>query len=167
MNIDKTSIQRIAHATSERDGGARWAELSIFYNARQRRFVARSVGKSNVPGEVDRVRELYGNTLDQVLALFDNGSALGRMVISQAEQWDESFIASAEQAVAEGEATLSAGLARLFGDATQGQIADTLGINRSSLTRGLQAEREGREVSLTVPLMKVMPFIDPGRIPHG
>jgi hypothetical protein len=88
QSIDVSRLECIAHASSwSRDNQIRWTELAIYYRPGERRpFVAQSIGRTKVRGEVDFTRQRVGKSIEEACRLFDN-SRLHDEIVEQAQAW--------------------------------------------------------------------------------
>lgn len=92
---DTTGAERIAYRSTRGEGRfrkQRWIELAVYYHPTPplggQRFIAETVGRSEVEGETDRRTTLGSASLDRALQHFEN-SAPARSVIDQAHVWLE------------------------------------------------------------------------------
>jgi len=160
IDTSEASGARLAAlATSEGDGGFRWAELRVWFLPGQRKcWLAESRGATCVEGERDKVRRLASAKLDRALKLFDD-STLGSMVTEAAHEFaeDEGLPKFPSEGAPDDDRKA---LAQLFGVQPDEMVswsvaARALGMGESSLR---MAVKNGTDVR--VPLRTIFPFID-------
>lgn len=86
--IRTADLERIAFVSSHGpDNLIRWTELGLYHRPRERRpFVAESIGRTKVRGEVEFRRQRVGKSIEEVCRVFDN-SRLHDQIIEQAQAW--------------------------------------------------------------------------------
>ncbi len=86
--IDTATMTPVAFATSRRgEDQQRWTELRLFYRTGERRpWLAESIGRTEVDGEVDRPRQRVEKTLEAAANAFDR-SSIAEEVIAEAQAW--------------------------------------------------------------------------------
>jgi hypothetical protein len=90
-------VTRIGHSSSQRPESPRWTEVTVF-RAGNGGFIVREVGRSLVPGEVDRVRTYSGHDARVIVAELVRGkrglSIVAEEAVNEAADSDQSFAAS-------------------------------------------------------------------------
>lgn len=86
--VDVSNLERIAEASSwGADNRIRWTELAIFHRPRERRpFLAQSIGRTKVRGEVDFIRQRVAKSIEEACRLFDNSRLYDR-IVEEAQAW--------------------------------------------------------------------------------
>lgn len=169
----ETAVQ-IAFASSQPDPtlqenasitphAARWSELSVYYDPTPKvpgkRWIAISRGLSTYRGETTKEEAIQVGTLERALKLFRSDSQLGRIVITQAEDWAETEWST------HAPATLSFGsddaaLRWLYGDEVDqvtpaGLLKRDFGAGESTVRAAIA---DGRPIK--VPFLAIARFVD-------
>lgn len=156
--IDTSKLERIAFATSRNEEDrmqARWTELAVYHRPGERRpFVAESIGRTKVKGEVDFNRQRVGKTVEEVCRLFDN-SRLHDEIVEQVQKWaDANNLVDREPPSVQftGDGGLRGALLWLYPaaskDASENELAKRFqydfGVPMRTVSHALAQEREGQ-----------------------
>jgi hypothetical protein len=68
--------EKIAEASSRSESSKRWSEVAIYRDDDAGEYVAHEIGRSIVPGEIDRYRVKRGSARDVYMALTRNGERM-------------------------------------------------------------------------------------------
>ncbi|WP_374648721.1 hypothetical protein [Rhizorhabdus sp.] len=89
-DIDTSRAQRIGFFSTHEEGKSNWTEIAVYFLTderwRRRPFLSELVGKSTVPGQVDKVQRISGGSFEKVVRLFADTSP-ARIAIEQARDW--------------------------------------------------------------------------------
>jgi len=88
--IDTSRAERIGFYSTAGEGKQNWTELAVYFLTedrwRRRPFLSELVGKSSVPGQVDKVQRVSGGSFDKVIRLFAD-TPPARVAIEQGRAW--------------------------------------------------------------------------------
>lgn len=89
-DIDTSRAERIGFFSTYEEGKTHWTELAVWFLTeerwRRRPFLSELVGKSTIPGQVDKVQRISGGSFEKVVRLFDD-TAPARAAIEEARNW--------------------------------------------------------------------------------
>ncbi len=164
-DIDTSRAERIGFFSTYEEGKTHWTELAVWFLTqdrwRRRPFLSELVGKSTIPGQVDKVQRISGGSFEKVVRLFDD-TAPARAAIEEARNWlrdhgrDE--VTGLPRSFALPKTDVDA-LAWLYGDADPKTwprlVEQDFGIGESTVRAAL---KNGTPVKL--PLLSILRYFD-------
>lgn len=89
-DIDTSRAERIGFFSTHEDGKTHWTEIAVWFLTderwRRRPFLSELIGKSSIPGQVDKVQRISGGSFEKVTRLFAD-TPPARIAIEQARDW--------------------------------------------------------------------------------